>query len=120
MSALPAAAKDCKIGHPDKLVLISWSSKPGKLGPYIEFAFRSDMSKSTRSIDATLVFEGVEGSELANLKLDPDIKIAAGETKTMKDAMIAGDLLEATASENVIAKICTRSVEFDDGTFSDF
>ena len=78
-----AQGRDCPAGRPDKLELIVWSAEPGRNGLTITFTVRSTLSKATRSISATLILTNSQGAKLADLPLNPDLRIRPGTTGTL-------------------------------------
>lgn len=115
-----ALAGNCKAGSTDAFVLIEWSAQPERKGPNIRFKLKSNLLKAVRSISAEIVFEDTQGNSLANMPLNPGIRITAGAERSEEDAILNPKLNGVLKPEDVTAKICTRYVVYDDGVFDEF
>ena len=115
-----AESAHCSSGNSDKLALLDWSVESGRAGPTITFRVKSNLPKAVRSIDAALVFEDSQGNRLAEMPLSPDLRISAGAESTEDDAILDPSMNTALKPETVTATICTRYVEYADGSFEEF
>lgn len=121
--ALPQALAQptgCRDGQPERLELLAWSAEAGRIGPTITFTVRSNLAKPTRSISATLFFVDMQGKRVAEMPLSPDLKIAAGTTSIEDDVVLDAAMNDLLKPDLATAMICTRYVEYADGSFEEF
>lgn len=123
LTAAPRDLRECSKGSGTVLTISSWTTtEPAHNGRFdAVFQIESRAPKPTRMAEATIWFDDLLGRSLGGWNLDPDFRIGPGETATF--TLPLGKISfggRPLSREDLVARLCTEALLYDDGTKEEF
>lgn len=114
-----AAAFECAGGGDRILKLQAWEAKRGASSVDVTLTLKNEAPKGIRMIKGSVHFEDPFGGSVANLALDPDMKIEVSGIHKETGNWFAERLAKVNPSD-VTTSVCLTGVVYADGTKEEF